>query len=270
MKMVCVNKMMSFIIIPLVFLLAVLVFLVLRQDKMIFFPEKLEQDHTFNLPFRFQEVNFEPEPGVSLNAILAQAPDTKGLVFYQHGNAGNLDSWSSVCSSFLDFGFDVLVYDYRGYGKSSGKIISEEQMVDDALYIMDHIASSYLDKPMIVYGRSLGSGLAARLARSRPVAALILETPYQSFVKLVQDYYFFVPAFLVKYSFPTEDILPFLKCPVYIIHGTEDEVIHFKHAQHLYESNPSVTFFKVEGGHHNNLEIFPEFGHMLEQVFQSL
>jgi len=251
---------------PILLFIVLIAYLALNQDRMIFFPEKLADDFHFPFSFPFDELDIETHPGVHINAILARSKESRGLVFYNHGNAGNLESWGSVCVPFLRRGYDVLVYDYRGYGKSTGKIHNEKDIVQDALFVFKKVRTTYRGKLLVFYGRSLGSGVAAAMADVYQPDALFLETPYSSFTKLVRGYYPFVPVFLVKYVLSTEKVIPKLRCPVSIIHGTSDEVIPFQHSRDLADQNPSVHFFQVEGGTHNDLDMSPEYQNMLDQL----
>jgi pimeloyl-ACP methyl ester carboxylesterase len=260
------QKMFIVLLTPILLFLTLIVYLALSQDRMIFYPEKLPEEYDFPFSFPFDELVIEVEPGVRINAILARSKETRGLVFYNHGNAGNLDSWGCICTPFLRRGYDVLVYDYRGYGKSTGKIRNEKDLVQDALFVFGKVRASYRGKTLVFYGRSLGSGVAAAMADVYQPDALFLETPYSTFPKLVRGYYPFVPAFLVKYVLSTEKVIPGLRCPVFIIHGTADEVIPFQHSRDLAEQNPSIHFFQVEGGTHNDLEMAPEYQKMLDEL----
>jgi len=261
--------MLIFGLIIIIIILALLTYLGLNQDRMIFFPEKLHKAHQYQFPFRFTELNIETERGIILNAIHAKCNNPKGLVFYLHGNAGNLDSWADTARSFLAFGYDVFIYDYRGYGKSTGSISSQASLVGDAEFLFNQIKSHYEMDSIVIYGRSIGTGIAAILAQKMGLKALVLETPYKSFVKLVQHYYFFVPPVFIKYKLRTEENLKTVVCPIYIIHGTHDEIIPFNHSENLKHSQPRIKFFKVNGGHHNDLEIYPEYQLMLMEVFGS-
>ena len=113
------------------------------QEKLLFFPDVLAKDYVYKFDQPFEELNYPIEKGKSLNAVLFQSKENKGIVFYLHGNGGAIDSWGMGASLFLDNGYDVLYLDYRGYGKSGGNIHSEAQLIADAQQVYDDLKSKY-------------------------------------------------------------------------------------------------------------------------------
>ncbi len=109
------------------FLLVVIIFLLLFffQEKLIFFPEKLDKNFKFNFPSKFDEINIKTGDNKLLNGLLFKADNPKGLIFYLHGNAGSLNSWGEVAKTYVNLHYDVFILDYRGYGKSEGSISSQ-------------------------------------------------------------------------------------------------------------------------------------------------
>ncbi|WP_231373993.1 alpha/beta fold hydrolase [Aureivirga marina] len=108
--------------------LIICVLLYFFQEKIIFIPTKLSKNHSYQFINNFEEIFVEVRDEVSLNGLLFKVENPKGIIFYMHGNAGNLDSWGNVAEVYNTLNYDVFVYDYRGYGKSDGKITSEEQV----------------------------------------------------------------------------------------------------------------------------------------------
>ena len=144
--------------------LALLGILYLRQEALIFPGTKLPDEFKFDFgPQRFKEIRIEV-PGASLDALQFTQPNPRGLVFFIHGNAGNLSTWTTGLDFYRRINYDLFMFDYRGYGKSSGHIESEAQLHADVRAAWDAIAPRYRDKPIVVYGRSLGTGLATKLA----------------------------------------------------------------------------------------------------------
>src|SRR5687767_8904963 len=119
----------------LIILLCVYIFLCTAlfffQEKLIFFPEKLDRNHKFNFDQNFEELNIKTKDQKELNGLLFKSDDPKGLIFYLHGNAGSLDSWGEVANTFVDLNHDVFILDYRGFGKSEGSIKSQGQFYED-------------------------------------------------------------------------------------------------------------------------------------------
>lgn len=239
------------------------------QELFIFLPEKLEEDYQFEFPFEFEEKNFTMKDGAVLNAIHAKAQNSKGIIFYNHGNAGNMVRWGEVITPFVDQGYEVLLYDFRGYGKSSGKR-TMSKLYNDAQFIYDELTEEYGEDKVIVYGRSLGTGLASWIGGHNKPKQVILETPYFSLGDVAKRYYPFLPTRpILKFPFASHVHLRKASSPVFIFHGTEDEVVPYNSGQKLYESlsgKIDISFYTIPGGKHNNLSEFEEFSSQLEKI----
>lgn len=127
------------------------------QEKMIFFPEKLQSDYVFDFNQAFEEANILSEDNVLLNGVLFRADTSKGLIFYFHGNAGSVRSWGRVADAYTDQDYDVFMLDYRGYGKSEGTISSQNQIFKDAQTVYENMKSSYIEDKIIILGYSIGT-----------------------------------------------------------------------------------------------------------------
>ncbi len=228
-------------------------------------PVKLAPDFKFS--YSAQEKFIEVAPGVSLNALHFHQADAKGAVLFFHGNAGNLASWGDVSKDFMPLGYDVFVIDYRGYGKSSGKISSEADLHSDAKIIYQHMLQNYPEEKIVIFGRSIGSGIAARLAAENNPRALILESPYFNLADVGKVHYPYLPVrLLLRYRFENDRYLPLVRCPILIIHGTEDEVIPYASGLKLKNLVSKVEMVTIAGGDHNNLSQFPEYSAALSRV----
>ena len=238
------------------------------QKQFIFFPEKLSLEHEYVFKNDFKELWFDVDRNVSLNALLFEAKNAKGTAIYFHGNAGSLRMWGNVADNFLEHDFNLLIYDYRGYGKSGGEI-DENKFYSDAVLIYDKIKEERNEK-VILYGRSLGSGIAAYIASVRDPELLILEAPYYSLKDVASRLYPFLPvSLLLKYDFPTNKFIRNVKCKIVIFHGTDDEVIYSgsseKLKKHL-KAGDKVYF--IEGAHHNDLEYYNEYKVKLKKALR--
>lgn len=236
------------------------------QEKFIFFPQKLEPSFRFSFKEPFQERFFHTRDHTQIHALHFKVKDPKGLIYYLHGNAGSLQGWGAVAGDFTPYHFEVLMIDYRGYGKSNGRI-SERGLLNDALSVYDSLTSEYEENKIIVCGRSLGTGIASYVASKRDPGMLILESPYFNLPDVAKSYFPWFPSSLIRFRFRNDLYLKKVRCPVYIFHGTQDEVIDvkgsrklqplLKHGDHLY---------LIEGGHHNDLAIFEEYREKLGQI----
>ena len=228
------------------------------QKQFIFFPEKLPLEHQFIFTGEFEEIWFDVEKDVRLNALFFKAENPKGTVIYFHGNAGSLRMWGNVGETFINQNYNCLVYDYRSYGKSGGEIM-ESKFYHDAEIIYDKIKER--DEDIILYGRSLGSGVAAYIASVRDPQLLVLEAPYYNLKDVASRLYPFLPvSLLLKYNFPTNKFIKDVKCKIIIFHGTDDEVIYSgsseKLKKHL-KAEDNVIF--IDGAHHNDMEFHPQY-----------
>jgi len=244
------------IVIPTLFVGIVIGFYLI-QDYMIFLGERLPEDHKYSFKLKFQEINFENPEGYKINALLFKAENSKGLIYYHHGNAGNLQGWGNYAGSFVRLGYDVLFYDYRGYGKSESRIKSQNNLLDDAKFILDSIRSQYEGKILVFYGSSLGTGIAVKLAVDENPDALILETPYFNFCALIHHHYPYLPAKLMsKYKLRTDKYIKEVACQILLFHGTDDQIVPHEHSDRLQKLNNSVKLVSIKNGVHNNLSDF--------------
>lgn len=198
------------------------------QEKLFFHPQKLEKDYVFKFNQNFEEINIKSENGITLNGILFKSDSTKGLIFYLHGNAGSLSSWGGIAKTYTDLNYDIFIIDYRGFGKSEGRITSQNQLFADNQIAYDKIKERYNESNIIIIGYSIGTGMASKLASTNNPKLLILEAPYYSFKDLISYSYPIFPKFLLKYKLVTNEYLETCKAPVTIFHGNQDEVIYYE------------------------------------------
>ncbi len=244
-----------------------LLFLYLRQEKMIFLAEKLPRNHVFNFPGDVEERFMKLESGETVHALQFRVKEPKGIVFYCHGNAGSLASWGQWASVFQEHNWDVLMYDYRGYGKSTGWIHNETQLHLEAKEVYNKIIPEYHEKRVVLYGRSLGTGIASKLATLHQPESLVLCTPYFNFDDVVKYNYPLVPvAVLLKYKFKTNEYLKHLTCPIYLLHGTEDELVPYESSVKLNKLSDTIELTTIKGATHSDLINYPEFRDKIEEI----
>lgn len=254
----------------LVYILANVVVYIL-QERLLFKPEKLPPDFEFKYPDQeIDEYNVEVEEGVNINAIHFKIEDPEGVVLYLKGNTGSIKGWGKFAVDFTRLGFDVVMVDYRGFGKSTGRR-TEKGIKDDLQLVYDQIKKQVEEKYIIVYGRSLGSGFAAKLASTNNPRMLILDAPYYSLKHIAKRYLPFMPmALIMRFPIKTHSWLKYVKCPIKIIQGTNDKLIPYATSVKLAKINPDRTrLFSIIGGGHNNLHTFPEYHRMLEEIVHS-
>ncbi|MCE9500282.1 MAG: alpha/beta hydrolase [Leptospira sp.] len=230
-----------------------------NQEKLIFFPEVLPQDFSFQFRNRFEEVFLHTPDKERIHALFFRVNQPKGVILYFHGNAGSLRSWGGIAEDFTPLGYDLFIIDFRGYGKSTGSV-SEKALLGDGEIYYEYLKERYSEEKIILFGRSIGTGIAVHLAEKFSPGKLILETPYTNLPDLAKYHYPMLPGFLIRYALSSDKWLLKVKCPVYIFHGTSDSIIPFEFGNSLSKVRPENTILiPVEGGDHNNLGMFPSY-----------
>ncbi|MES2887937.1 MAG: alpha/beta fold hydrolase [Pseudomonadota bacterium] len=242
---------------------AVLAWIYVQQERLLFFPTPLPATHRFDLP-GVTEVQVPVSGGHFLSALHYRQAQPKGLIFFLHGNAGDLKLWLTSTDFYRDAGFDLFMIDYRGYGKSSGRIESEAQLHADVRAAWSAVGAHYAGKKVVLYGRSLGSGLAADLATQVSADLLILVSPYTSLTAMARSHYPWVPSSLMRYPLNTEASLRRTRLPVLILHGEEDELIPVSHAVTLQTVRPGIELIKVPGAGHGDIHQFERYEQALK------
>jgi len=149
------------------------------QDKLLFRPQILSRDYQFDFTIPHTELDIQVDPESTINMVRFQSTDsvTRGVVLYFHGNRQNIERYAWSVPNFTRNGYEVWMLDYPGFGKSTG-ILSEQCFYDWALKVYELAAAQYPSSSIVVYGRSLGTGIASQLASIKDCKELILETPY--------------------------------------------------------------------------------------------
>jgi alpha-beta hydrolase superfamily lysophospholipase len=255
--------------------LALLGILWWSQEKLIFLPSTLSPEHRFAVPSDVHEVYIDV-PGARLNALHLRQTKARGVVFFLHGNAGHLGTWFGNTALYRELGLDLFMIDYRGYGKSSGRIESEAQLHADVAAAWQLIAPRYAGRPVIFFGRSLGTGLAIRLAADLPAAerprALVLVSPYRSLAALATEHYPFVPHAFLRYPMRSDEALARLNpahTQITLVHGTADTLIEDHHSASLARVQPAANWVRIEGGGHNDLQEIPSYRAALRYAFEA-
>lgn len=248
------------------------ILLYFNQENIIFVPAKLKSSYVFDFKEPFEEINI-PVKNAVINGLLFKTENSKGLIFYLHGNGGSIAGWGKVAEIYTRLGYDLYMLDYRGYGKSSGVIEGQKQIYDDNQIVYNELKKRYNEDKIIILGYSIGSGLAAKLATDNHPRALILQAPYYSLTHLMKSRYPFIPTFLLKYKFPTDEYLQTCKIPVTIFHGDQDFIIPLESSlmlQKRFKNNDTLIILKEQG--HNSMSENYKYRFELEKIldWQSL
>jgi alpha-beta hydrolase superfamily lysophospholipase len=241
------------------------------QDYLLFKPEKLPKDFQFFYENQItQEYNMETRDGAIINGLRFRVEKPKGVVLYLKGNSKSIKGWGKFAVDFTRHGYDVFMLDYRGFGKSTGRR-SQKAIKRDLQAVYNKIRERTSEENIIIYGRSLGSGFAAKLASINNPKMLVLDAPYYSLTKVTARYMPFMPlSVLIKYPLPTHKWLKYVQCPIHIIHGTNDKLIPYKTSVKLSKVNPKLTkLHTVIGGGHKDLNNFESYHRMLGDIINS-
>lgn len=239
----------------------------MMQERLIFFPVKLPVDYTYSFEQPFEEFFITTEDGAILNGLHFKTEAPKGLILYYHGNADNLVRWGKIVAPFVTDGYEVVIMDYRTFGKSTG-VLTEANLYSDAELFYTYALEHSEEKNITVFGRSLGTTFATYVASKNQPKQLILETPFYSLVDVAERRFPIVPMDLVlNYKFPTHQFITKVGCPVLILHGTQDRVVPYESAKKLSKiiSASEHTFSTIEEGGHKDLTAFPQYHKILSE-----
>jgi len=241
------------------------------QDYVLYQPEKVAPDSVYQFKQPHTDFSIPVNETSSINIIQFTSTNTvtKGVVLYFHGNKKNVSWYARFAPYFTDKGYEVWMMDYPGYGKSTG-IFSEAQLYAWAKEVYKLARPRYSPDSIIIYGKSMGTGIAAYLASIRNCKHLILETPYWDFPSVVRPY---LPVYplerMMKLKIPTHDYLEKVEDPVTIFHGTDDGIVRYGNSERLQpllkKGSELVT---IEGGSHNDLFQFPIVIQKLDSILK--
>ncbi|MFZ3229943.1 MAG: alpha/beta fold hydrolase [Pseudobdellovibrio sp.] len=268
---------MSILIKVLVFFFAIifigLVALFFNQAKLVFYPVHVDSKYVFNFKLSFEEKYISYGSGKIIHGLLFKPENPIGRILYFHGNAGALDSWGYAAEEIaIRLNCQILIIDYPGFGKSTGGLASSEVALFDsaeaAFKVFEESTNSKL--PLIVYGRSLGSGIASHLAAKNKIQALILETPYISIKAMAKVIFPLLPSFFVRYNLNNQENINKLSIPILILHGTADALIPFLQSAILSKENANIRLVAIAEGTHNNLSNFQIYWDSIQNFIQQL
>jgi uncharacterized protein len=255
------------------FLLAIIILYVLGgivlyfiQDLLLFHPKAVAKDHHYSFGLPYEELNL-PFGKNNLNIIQFKTTGPKkGLVLFYHGNMKNVEHYAKYPPLFIRNGYDVWMIDYPGFGKTTGKR-NEKILFEQALLMYDMAAKSISSDSIIIYGKSIGTGIASHVAANRKSKRLILETPYYSINALARHYFPIYPVVpMTRYTLPVYEDVQKVDAPIIFFHGTKDEVVPYSQSVRIKNEMPSVELITIKDGKHNNLSSFELFRKKLDSL----
>lgn len=228
--------------------------LFLFQTSLVYFPSKslLATPQTAGL--KYEDVWLTAEDGVRVHGWYVSHPRPRGTLLFFHGNAGNIGDRIESLAIFHQLGLDSFIIDYHGYGRSGGSV-GEQETYLDARAAWDYLIRERQipAAKIVLFGRSLGGGVAAWLATRVTPAGLIMESSFTSVPALASKYYPVFPVrWLARIRYDSKTVLAGVRSPVLIVHSVDDEIVPFAHARALFEAAPAPkSLLELEGGHND-------------------
>ncbi|SES32649.1 alpha/beta hydrolase [Salipaludibacillus aurantiacus] len=247
------------------------------QARLIFFPQSITQHEAEQITGQYEraeEISFHADGGNQLHGWLLHPEQETGknrLLIYYGGNAEELSAQIPMMTERLD-DWSVLLVNYRGYGKSEGRP-EEENLYNDALLIYDVIQDEFdngLDSTVLM-GRSIGTGIATKVAAERHADGLVLVSPFDSLEEVASRHYSFLPvSLLLRFSFDSVSRINEISGPLLVITGDEDEIVPESHTEALLKDyTGSLQYEQLQGRGHNDLHLDPQFWKALREFLRS-
>jgi len=225
------------------------------QENLIFFPS----NESFIVPKKtnIEEISINTEDNVKLNAWFIDNKSDKFVIFF-HGNGGNIFYNQERIKIFNELHLNAILFDYRGYGKSDGKIQKEDDLYKDADAVYNYLINKNINsKNIILWGQSLGGAIAINLAQNKDIYGAIIESTFYSMNEMANKQYWFLPTkILLKYHFKNNEKISNISSPILIIHSINDEMINFSNGKRLFdEIKKQKTFLETTGSHNGGFKV---------------
>ena len=246
------NFFLSIITFILLIYLSVLVYLFFFQRNLLYLPD---ENNYFGdkLKVDIEEVQIKTSDNINLLGWFHKKDLNKfKTIVYFHGNAGKLENRIHKLNHFKDMDINFLIISWRGFSKNSGKP-TEQGLYKDGKSAIDWLKNMGLDdKDIILYGESLGTGIAIEIAQNKNFAGLILETPFTSMIDAAKNVYPYIPVgLLLKDRYENDKKIKNINIPLLVMHGEKDQIIPFKMGKKIYEiaNKPKYSYFTKYDDH---------------------
>ena len=249
---------MKILILLIVIVILLIAYVRYLEKTSLFYPSKEMLGTPTDLGLAYEDIFFETEKGIRLNAWWISAPKLKDpqrtrTLLFLHGNAGNISGRLGKIFLFHQMGMNIFIIDYRGYGKSDG-VPTEKGMYEDAVKAYQYIISQKNIKPeqLIIYGASLGGVAAIHVASFHKAAGLILDSTFSNAVDMAKHIYPYLPSFFMNIKLDNMRKIQDVHYPKLVIHSPDDETVPFKLGKKLFEAAPEPKMFLEVIGDHND------------------
>ena len=249
-KVNIMKKLLNFVLLIILLYILSCTYIFFVQKDLIFFPSK----KTFNLPSEnnLEELSITSNDAINLNAWFLNNKSDKIIIFL-HGNGWNIYYNKERLKIFNELNISAIMFDYRGYWKSDGKINKEEDIYNDAKTIYDYLINKWVKhNNIIIWGQSLGSAVGINLAQNKDIYAIIVESAFYSMDEMASKQYPFLPTtFISNFHFKNNEKISNINSPILIIHSKNDEMINISNAKRLFENANNPKLFLETKGSHN-------------------
>lgn len=200
----------------------------------------------------YEKIVFKTRDNINLVGWFIPNQQAQGTILFCHGNAGNMSHRLASIQMFHDLGLSTFIFDYRGYGESQGNVSERGTYHDvEAAWNYLNVERSIDQDDIIIFGRSLGGAIATWCAEKFKPRMLIIESTFTSITDIAAALYPYLPVRLLsRYRYKTAEYIKDVRCPVLIIHSTDDEIVPLKHGQKLFKiANTPKEFLPIKGSH---------------------
>ena len=222
------------------------------QNRLIYFPSRALAHTPDSIGLDWEEIWLVTDQDEQVHAWFVPHPDARAVAVYCHGNAGNISGRMHTLRMLHAARLSTLIFDYTGYGQSGGKV-GEDECYRSARAAVKYAREALAAERVVLIGRSLGGGIATRMASERAPDALVLQSTFLSLADVAKDLYPWLPARLITGNrFPSKDLIGAIDCPILIAHGTSDRTIPFTHGEGLFAAaQEPKAFVALDGGHND-------------------
>ena len=236
--------------------LILIILLFIFQRSFLYFPAKEKVDNVYFLNTGLEEISLKTKDGLVLKSwIKKPKSQDEYTILVFHGNGGHVGHRVNKFEPFIDAGYGLFFLEYRGYADNPGKP-SEKGLLYDALAAIEFLSKNKIkSEKIILYGESLGCGIAVKLSSEAEFAATVLEAPYTSIADVAQKHYWYLPAkWLIFDQYNIIDIINTIRSPLLILHGEKDDVVDISFGKKVFSAakEPKELLF-IPNANHNNL-----------------